>query len=203
MIKRNSLRSTKIEMNKALIFLLLLTIALFSCKNSEKKIDKLKIAEAYYQVLNHSNVSGIEPLLTDSLLTKETQYDYEQNFSLKEYVEWLKWDSVFDPKYKILEIEQENGIVKAKISKIDKRIAFLHEEPIITNQVIRFHNDRITSIETTEYVIFKDSTFVENRDKLLDWIDRNHPELKGFIYDQTKIGGIKYLKAIELYKNRK
>jgi hypothetical protein len=31
----------------------------------------------------------------------------------------LQWDSAFDPTYQILEIEQENEIVKAKIFKID------------------------------------------------------------------------------------
>jgi hypothetical protein len=44
-------------------------------------------------------------------------------YSQSDYLEFLKWDSVFDPNYEILEIEQKEGIVKAKISKIDKRIA--------------------------------------------------------------------------------
>lgn len=190
-------------MNKTIALVLLMTIGLISCKNSNKEIEKLEIAKKYYEVLCNSSVSGIIPFLTDSLLTKENEYDYEQTFSLKEYVEWLKWDSVFDPTYQILDIEQEKGIVKAKISKIDQRIAFLHEEPIVTNQVIRFDNDKISSIETTEYLIFNDSTFVKNRDELVNWINKNHPELNGFIHDQTVTGGMKYLKAIELYKNKK
>jgi hypothetical protein len=73
----------------------------------------------------------------------------------------------------------------------------------VTDQVIRFDGDRITSIETTKYIIFDDSIFVKNRDELLSWVDINHPELNGFINDQTKTGGMKYLKAIELYKNKK
>ncbi|UJH67934.1 hypothetical protein [Allomuricauda sp. SCSIO 65647] len=190
-------------MNKTIVFLWLLTIGFISCKKSEKQIDKLEIAKNYYEVLDQSNVSEMATLLADSLLTKETEYDYEQIFSLKEYIEWLKWDAVFEPTYEILEIEQEDGMVKARISKMDKRISFLHEEPIVTDQVIRFDNDKIASIETTEYVIFNDSTFVENRDSLLNWIDKNHPALNGFIHDQTEVGGIKYLKAIDLYKNEK
>jgi len=190
-------------MNKSIILLLLLTIGIISCKNPEKESDKLEIAKNYYEVLDKSNVSGIETLFTDSLLTKETEYDYEQTFSIKEYVEWLKWDSVFEPTYKILEIGQENGTVKAKISKTGKRISFLHREPIVTDQVIRFDKDKIISIETIKYVIFNDSLFVANREKLLNWVDENHPELGGFINDQTKSGGIKYLKAIELYENKK
>ncbi len=190
-------------MSKIKVLLFFVTIGIIFCKNPEKEIDKLEIAKKYYEVLDKSNISGIETLLTDSLLTKETEYDYEQTFSKNEYLEWLKWDSVFEPTYKILEIGQENGTVKAKISKTDKRISFLHKEPIVTDQVIRFDKGKIASIETTKYVIFNDSVFVKNRDGLLNWIDKNHPELNGFIYDQTKTGGMKYLKAIELYENKK
>ena len=183
--------------------LLLITLAIISCKNFEKGFDKLEIAKKYYEVLDKSNISEIETLLTDSLSTKETEYDYEQTFSKKEYAELLKWDSVFEPTYKILEIIQENGIVKAKILKTDKRISFLHKEPIVTEQVIHFDKYKITSIETTKYVVFNDSVFVKNREEFLNWIDENHPELNGFINDQTKTGGMKYLKAIELYENEK
>lgn len=190
-------------MNKTIVFLLLLTIGIVSYKNSEKEIYKLEIEQKYYEVLGNSNVSGIATLLSDSLLTKETEFNYEQVFSLKEYVEWLKWDSIFDPKYEILKIEQENGIVKTRISKTDKRISFLHKEPIVTNQTILFDNDKITSIETTKYVIFNDSIFIKNRDGLVNWIEKNHSELNGFIYDQTETGGMKYLKATELYENKK
>lgn len=196
-------RNHQLPINKTIVLVLLLVIGYISCKNSEKEIDTLEIAKKYYEILDKSTISEITPLLMYSLLTKETQYDYEQAFSQKEYVEWLKWDSVFDPTYEILDIEQKNGVVKAKISKTDKRISFLHEGPIVTNQVIRFNNTKIASIETTEYVVFNDSLFVENRGKLLEWIDKNHPELNGFIHDQTKIGGLNYLKAMELFENKK
>ncbi len=188
-------------MNK-IIVLLFLTIGFISCKNSEKEIDKLKIAKQYYKVLDNSDDTKITTLLTDSLLTRESQYDYEQTFSLNEYIEWLKWDSAFEPTYDILQIEQENETVKVKVSKTDKRILFLHEEPIVSYQVLRFNKDKIVSVETTEYIIFNDSTFVKNRTKFLDWINKNHPNLNGFIHVQTKSGATKYLEAIELYKNR-
>jgi hypothetical protein len=112
----------------------------------------------------------------------------------------LKWDAVFAPTYKVLQIEQENEVIKAKISKIDKRIIFLHEGPIVTNEIIRFDTHKISSIERNN-AVFNDTIFLKNRDKLSNWIDKNHPELNGFLHDQTETGGIKYLKAIELYKN--
>lgn len=188
-------------MIKIKISILFLMLGICSC-NPKKENSKLELAKNYYKILDQSQVSEIETLLTDSLMTIETEYDYKQTFSKNEYVEWMKWDSVFEPTYKILEIVEENDVVKAKISKTDKRISFLHHEPIVTNQVIRFNNDKIISIETTKYVIFNDSIFVSNREKLLDWIAKNHLELDGFIYDQTKTGGLKYLKAIELFNNK-
>ena len=190
-------------MIKSIILSLLIIIGFISCKSSEKEIDTLEIANKYYKALDQSDHSEMAHLLTDSLVTKETEYNYEQTFSRNEYSEWLKWDSVFDPTYEILEIEQENGVVKASVSKMDKRIAFLHKEPIVTHQVIRFDGDKIVSIETTQYLVFNDSVFVQNRDDLLNWIDTNHPELNGFINDQTAYGGMRYLKAIELYSNKK
>ena len=189
-------------MKKIIVLLAFVTIGFISCKNSKNEVDKMEIAKNYYAVLDQSDVSGIETLLTDSLLTRETEYDYEQIFSKQEYVEWLKWDSVFDPAYTILEMVEENGVIRAKISKTDRRISFLHQEPIVTNQILGFDRDKIASVETTKYVIFNDSTFVKNRDELVNWIDKNHPELNGFIFDQTETGGMNYLKAIELFENK-
>jgi len=189
-------------MNRTVILSLLLIIGFISCKTSEREINRLEIAKNYYKALNSSDNLKMALLLTDSLVTKETEYNYEQTFSVEEFMEWLKWDAVFSPTYEILQMEQKDTIVKAKISKIDKRISFLHLVPIVTNQVIRFDNDKIISIETTEYIVFNDSTFVKNRDNIVSWIDENHPELNGFLHDQTETGGLKYLKAIELYKNK-
>jgi len=188
-------------MNKTII--LLLIIGLISCKPSDKEVSKLQIAQQYYNALDKSDASAIESLMADTILMRETEYDYEEVFTLDRYVEWLKWDSVFDPAYEILETEQENEIVRAKVSKIDTRISFLHQEPIVTNELIRFANGKIISIEKTKYVVFNEAVFVQTRDSLVSWIDKTHPELKGFIQDQTERGARNYLKAIELYKSGK
>jgi hypothetical protein len=187
-------------MNKTIVLFLLLTIGFVSCKNSEKEIARVEIAKQYFKVLDNSDYTKISDWFTDSLTTIEGEY--KQTYSKTDYLEFLKWDSVFDPNYEILEIEQKNGIVKAKISKMDKRISFLHEKPFITNQTIKFQNEKIISVET-EYLDFNEATWEKNKNGLLSWIDENHPELNGFIYDQTKSGGMKFLKAIELYKNKK
>ena len=178
----------------------LLIIGIISCTNLEKSAKRIEIAKQYYRMLDQSDQSSIATIIADSLLTKETEFDYQQTFSLKEYIDWLEWDSMFEPKYEILELEQRDEIISAKISKIDKRILFLHGEPIVSNQVIRFDKDKIASIETIKYLVFKDSIFVKNRDEFVTWVNENHPELDGFLHDQTKVGGMKYLKAMEYYE---
>ncbi len=190
-------------MNRLLLLVLIIPIGFTSCKTAEKEIDRLDIAKEYYSVLASSDVSKIKGLVTDSLLTKETEYNYEQTFSLEDYVAWLQWDAVFEPTYEILQIAEEGETVKVTVSKIDQRIAFLHQKPIVTHQVLRFKKTKITSIETTKYVIFDDATFVKNRDSLVNWVAKEHPHLNGFIHDQTKEGGRKYLKAMALYHSRK
>ncbi|WP_394751272.1 hypothetical protein [Spongiimicrobium salis] len=189
-------------MNRIGILLCFLILGCMSCKNTKKEIDKLELAKRYYEALDTSDRMEMAKLLTDSLLTRETEYDYEQTFSQEEYLEWLKWDSVFGPAYEILDIGEEKGFVKASVSKVDKRILFLHEEPIVTRQHIHFKEDKIITVETTKYEVFKDSIFVKNRTEFLQWINENHPELNGVIYDQTKAGGLKYLKAMQLFEDR-
>jgi hypothetical protein len=189
-------------MSKSQIIVLVLILGFVYCKNSNQEIDRLEIAKQFYEVLNNSDASKMKYLVADSIIIRENEYDYQETFSSNGYVEWLKWDSVFGPTYEVLEIEKDNGNVKAKISKIDKRITFLHNEPIVTNEVIHFDKGKIIKVEKAQYLIFKERFFVKNRDTLVSWIDKNHPELSGFINDQTEIGGKKYLKAIALYKNR-
>ena len=190
-------------MNKILALSLFMTFGFISCKTpaKEKKTDKLEIAKQYYKALDNAEGALMNSLLADSLLTVEADYDYEQIFSKRAYIDdWLKWDAVFKPTYKVLEIAEEDEIVKAKISKVDKRIKLLHEEPTVWNAIIRFDADRIVSIENSN-VVFNDEVWERNRSKLLKWIDENHPELNGFLNGQTESAGMRYLKAIELYED--
>lgn len=186
-------------MNK-LVFVLLITFGVLSCKTSENEIDNLEIAKDYYSVLNNSDHTRIKAFLIDSLFTADDTY--KQTFTLKEYQEWMQWDSLFHPTYKILDIQKENNTVKAKISKTDKRILFLHEAPIVTHEVLHFDNNKIISIERNT-LVFNADTFVKNRDSIVNYIHETHPELNGFLHDQSIHGGLKYLKAIERFKHRK
>ncbi|WP_062062814.1 hypothetical protein [Aquimarina longa] len=192
-------------MNRILIISLILLVGLVSCKNSEKTIDKLQIAENYFVALNESNTAKMEDLLADSLITTIPKYKYEVRYSKNDYLRnWLKWDSLFEPTYKVLEINMENGTVIAKVSKSDKRIIFFMGKPFVTNEILRFQDDKIIELET-EYINFDEETWGKNRTELLNWTKENHPELNLDlnINMQTESGGKKFLKAIELYENEK
>ncbi len=192
-------------MNRILIISLILLVGLVSCKNSEKTIDKLQIAENYFVALDESNSAKMENLLADSLITTIPKYEYEVRYSKNDYLRnWLKWDSVFEPTYKVLEMNMENGTVKAKVSKSDKRIIFFMGKPFVTNEILKFKDDKIIELET-EYINFDEETWGKNRTELLNWTKENHPELNLDlnINMQTESGGKKFLKAIELYENEK
>jgi len=185
-------------MNKTISLIIIFLIGLTACKNKEQEIDKVAMAKEYYEVLNTSDYSKIPTLMLDSITIKEL--DYSMSYSQTAFIEFLKWDAVFEPEYKILNMEEENGNVKATISKQDKRILFLLEGPSVTNELISFKNDKIATVAITDYVSFDDSVFSKNRTKFLNWMKEHHPEINGFLQDQSEQGGKKYLKAIELYK---
>ena len=198
---------TKILLIKSMkisIFIsLALAISFVNCKRTPGDLEKLEIARKYYQALDNSDGALMSVLLADSIATLESDYDYKQTFTRNQYVQnWLRWDSVFRPSYTVLEIRQENELVKARISKIDKRIHLLHGEPTVWNEVLKFTDARIASIERTN-IVFNEKIWQKNVSTLEKWINDNHPELNGFLYDQTMEGGMKYLKAIELYQNKK
>ena len=186
-------------MNKNIIVLALCAIGLVSCKNSKKKSD-MEIVKQYYTMLDTSDYPQIPVLLADSLMTQEGEYT--STYSHEGYKELLKWDAVFDPTYEVLDIvKEENGTVKATVSKSDTRIQFLHEKPIVSDNFITIKDGKISKVRT-EYVDFDDATFGDNRTRLLTDIDENHQELNGFLTDQTEAGGNKYLKAIVLYRDK-
>lgn len=176
--------------------LILLVLFANSCK---KGLDKISLVKQYYEVLNTANYDKAKALIADSLLT--TEGEYTKVFSQQDYINLLKWDAVFEPEYKLINIEEDEGVIKTTISQTNQRILFLHKSPIVFNQIIRFENDKISSVEMPSYVVFNDSIFSSNRGKLLKWIKQNHPEMKSFIYDQTEEGARNYLNAINLYKN--
>lgn len=173
---------------------------LWGCGPSSKKVDKKTLVREYYQALNNSDYVKVIGFFQDSIRFNEMSY--KRTFSKSEYHQLFAWDSVFHPKYEILELEEKGDELHLLVSKECERINFLHEGPFFTNEVFKIEGDAIHQIDVVEYVDFKDSLWAAKRENLVSWIAEHYPELDGFIHDQTKEGGIKFKKAIDLFKNK-
>lgn len=184
---------------KLAVFALCILMAM-SCQQKNKGIDKVKIVNDYIDALNVSDYEKVTGLFRDSIRLKEM--DYVSAFSKEAYHSLFQWDSTFGPKYQILDIRSDGDGVRMKVSKQCERILFLNEEPIITQEVVKFDGDAIQSIDIVEYVVFNDSLWSAKREDLVSWIEDHHPDLNGFIHDQTKQGAMNYRKAMALYRNR-
>lgn len=182
----------------ALFFCLVVAV---SCMHHNKEIDKAQIAENYISALNNSDYTKVAEMFLDSIRFNEM--DYMRTFTKEGYRDLIQWDSVFHPTYQILDRKEMGDEIHLKVSKTCDRIMFLQGEPFISREVIKFKEGSIYSIDIVDYVDFNDSLWIANREDLVSWIGEHHPELNGFIYDQTKKGAINYLKAMELYRSSK
>jgi len=181
-----------------IIYTIVLVGLFISCQ--QRKIDKSSIYVEYLESYNQQGFEKASSYLHDTIII--TDGDYSKQYLKHEYADYFQWDSVFKPQFnlKILNEQQDYLEIIEKISS--KRFEFLDNNPLIMRKKIYFESGKITEIENVEYQNVNWSTWTENRDSLVNWIDKQHPELSGFINDMTKTGGMNYLKAIELYKKR-
>jgi hypothetical protein len=186
---------------KKVVTLIFCLVVAVSCIQHNKEVDKVKIAEDYISALDNSDYNKVADMFLDSIRFNEMEYI--RTFTRESYRDLIQWDSVFQPTYKILEMKEVGEELHLKVSKTCDRIMFLQGEPFISREVIKFKEGAIYSVDVVEYVDFNDSLWSANRENLVLWIDEHHPELNGFIYDQTKKGAVNYLKAMDLYRNRK
>ncbi|MET1260078.1 hypothetical protein ABV409_12070 [Flagellimonas sp. DF-77] len=164
------------------------------------KQQRLQQARAYYQTLNEHDYQALDRLIGDSIISKEGEYVME--YSKAGFEVFLRWDAAFDPNYEILSLAIADQTVVAEIKKTDTRLDFLLEGPSITKERLDFKDGKIRSVAIVTYLQFDDVVFSRNRKAFLDWMDAHHPELDGFIIDQTETGAKNYLEAIRLFQAR-
>lgn len=185
-------------MIKRLLFAPFLVLILLGCQPKEKEVDRVQLVESYVEALNNFDYEGIVSKFQDSVRLKEIVF--ESFFSRDQYYKLFQWDSIFQPKYEILNINELPGDkVEMEVSKQDPRILYLNEQPIVTHEIVSFDGNKIKLVEIDRYVIFDEVTWTNNRKRLVNWVNSNHPELNGFLHDQTKEGAQKYMKALEYY----
>jgi hypothetical protein len=171
-----------------------------SCNNNLKTKTEVDIVKEYYNSVNVLNFTGILKIVDDSII--RTEGDFLLSAGKTDLYRMFQWDSVFGPKYKIIELSQDSSLVSVMFSKTCKRIEFLHDTVTVCRSLFAFDKGKISSINTTEYILFDFKKWQSRRDTLVEWIDKNHPELNGFVFDQTKEGAENYLKAIDYFINK-
>ena len=185
---------------KGIILIFTLAVFIFSCTNNTYK-QREKTIYNYFLGLNSGDFNLISESVTDSITTSEMSFILTKN-KQELYVHY-KWDSVFNPKYKILEISADSNKFNCTIEKICERIKFLQDTSTIFKTDIEFDDGKIARHSITEYIKFDTETWESRRDSLVAWIDRNHPELTGFVFDLSPEGAQRYKKAMNLYRKNK
>ena len=183
-----------------LLVLIFLSPSFLSCDNPIEKSDQKSTYKNYIDALNQSDLTKASSYISENFILSELTF-IQTNDKSDWFIQY-KWDSVFQPNYKIIEIVETDSNLIVTMSKICNRIRYLHNEPTIIKSVIDFENGKISKDNTYEYKVFDFNRWQSKRDSLVLWISINHPSLDGFIYDQTIEGAQNYLKAIDLYTNK-
>lgn len=181
------------------ILLLLLVIAISGC--TKKVSTPSEQITAYYNGFKNSDYNQIKRTLADSLIT--TEGDYIMPFSRKSYYEKFKWDSVFKPIYKLVAIENLEEQAVATVTVNSLKFEFLKNSPMTCTYRFHFKSGKIAKIENLDCPDANWEIWEKQVDVLVNWVQLNHPELDGFIHDLSMNGAIDYMKAIDLYTNRK
>lgn len=169
---------------------------LISCNQADNKLIYEEFIDGYY----NDGFESIAELLSDSIIIADIE-EYKMKYSKQEFEVYYKWDSVFKPEYSVLELGPiTDSTINVTQSVTSKRFEFLDNSPLITRHRFYFTDNNITKIENVEYLNVDFDVWIARRDSLVNWINRNHEELSGFIFDMTQEGAEDYLKAIELYQ---
>ena len=186
------------NMKKLLILLTVISV-LSGCSN--KKLSPSEAVEEYYAAFDSSNFERLISLVDDSLTIVEGEFLSTYNHD--SFYQQFKWDSIFQPTYEVIRIEEESDHVIATVSSHSLRYEFLKNNPLTSKFKISLNSGKISRIELVGYEGADFEVWQKERDSLVKWVNTNHPELDGFVNDLTINGSKNYLKAIELYENRK
>ncbi len=183
---------------KSFTYLFLVLIVL-SC--STKQTRKLDPITAYYKGLNASNFKDINTHIADRITIIEG--DYIMPFNKNTFYQHFKWDSVFNTKYNLKNIDSITPSISiATVESRSLKFKFLKNNPLTCKFKFYLKSGNIYKIETLDCLNADWDTWQKEKDLLVKWIAINHPKLDGFIYDLSMKGAQNYLKAIALYQTK-
>jgi len=185
-------------MKKYIFLYLTICLVLVSC--GETKMSPTGIVEAYYEGFENGNFGQIRKVIGDSISIKSG--DYVSSYSRNSFYNFFKWDSVLQTRKKLVELDTSGSEVITTISYSSARYQFLNNNNLTCSYKIIFKDEKISLLEELDCPNANWPAWEKQVNELVEWIKIHHPELDGFINDLTMQGGINYMKALQLYKNR-
>ncbi|MFP2994787.1 hypothetical protein ABN763_02705 [Spongiivirga sp. MCCC 1A20706] len=181
---------------KKIVLLLVSLYFMVGC--TDAKLNHQDTITAYYNARNKLDFNELKTLVNDSITI--ISGDYVMPYNTKGFYEVFKWDSIFKPSYKLVELEEKSNQVIANVKINSVRNTFLKNSDMTCQYRISFSSGKISKIEELNCTNVDWNTWRQGVDSLTSWIKKHHPELDGFINDMTMNGAENYLKAIELYQ---
>jgi hypothetical protein len=182
------------------IYIIIVLISCFvGCGNQEAT--PIETVENYYQARTNGDYKELKKLVNDSVTI--VAGDYIMPYDSAGFYEQFKWDSVFKPSYKVVELREEKSQVIAAVAINSLKHEFLKNNAMTCEYKISFSSGKISKIEELECKNADWMSWQQERDSLVNSINKNHPELNGFIYDMSMKGAQDYLKAMILYEKDK
>jgi hypothetical protein len=179
----------------------LLFLGCFVIGCADPKPTHKETVSTYYEAFNAGDYPKIKTVIHDSITLIEG--DYTMPFDHDSYYDHFQWDSVFKPTYELLKLEEKDDQLITTVASSSVRYAFLKNNTLTTNLRISFTQGKISKIEILEGVNTDWDAWQKERDSLVDWTHKNHPELDGFINDLSRKGALNYVKAIGYYQTHK
>lgn len=159
------------------------------------------VITSYYAAFDQSDYKILKKSLHNTLTIIEG--DYVTAYTQENYETLFKWDSVFNTTHKLLRLKQENSRFIATVASSSMRNRFLKNNPLTCEFALSFTSGKISQIKTLDCPNAQWHLWQKERDSLVNWVQKKHPELDGFINDLTMQGAQDYLKAIHLYQREK
>ncbi|MDO1502143.1 hypothetical protein Q2T40_18565 [Winogradskyella maritima] len=169
-----------------------------SCISTDSETQQIK---RYYSGFQDGDYSKIKAVLADSVTL--ISGDNVMPFNPESYYKQFKWDSVFQPKYKLNSITVQHKKRIAKVSLNSMKIKFLQNNAMSCSYEFSFVDGKISKIKELDCPTADWPLWGQRVDSLVQFIEKNHPDLDGFIHDLSMQGAQNYLDAIEAYERHR
>ncbi len=177
---------------------LIISLLCFLTACTERPLSQKEQVMAYYRARDAGDYKELKTVVDDSITI--VSGDYVMPYSLTGFYEQFKWDSIFKPSYEIAMLEEKGNHIIADVTLNSVRNTFLKNSGMTCRYKISFNSGKISKIEELECEGVDWSVWQKERDSLVGWVNKNHPELAGFLTDMTMNGAQKYMKAMVLFE---